>query len=628
MAGTLTQVGVGLEGLTRLSIMFASDPMKPSPFTPLAVLLGLAAATGLSRGREEAERQVPQFRTQVNAVLVDALVLNRDGNPVEDLTRRDFQLFEDGVEQSIASFDVTDWTSYVAAQTGASPGEPSALQENKYPRRFVFVLNRQGTRFDYLVRAKRALSSFVVESLADGDEAMVIDMGNSTKIVQQFVADKQTTLASIDSIRPMAMPYRMEIDRAARAVYQDIESLARAFAEIPGRKIVVLFSMELMTFPPPGSTLTNETFTLKRTVEALNQSNTSVYAIDLAGVDSRGASSYGGLSALALDTGGRFYRNAVAFGPPLERIGRENQRYYLLGYVSTNAAADGSYRKIELRVDRPDVEVVARPGYFARKEDTQTDVADAREAPDTAPSARGDAAASDALPLAVEITTYLLPTGTGKVRVPMSVALPEELLTGKGGSERELMLTVADEQGKAIESFEQSVDVPNYFLVKQADLDPGLYMLTITVRSEEQELYRASQGLQIPAGFGDRFGLSSVIPVVSPEATQAVGPGLPLLPTPSVERGADAFLVFQVFSGKDQPARRARISYAVFDDKGEILNGGRDEPLELKDLPGGTPVVLSVPTRSLDYGRYRIEVRVEDPDAGRRASSDIELRIR
>lgn len=600
--------------------------MKLSFRLVLTVSLGLASGAGLSLAQEDREGAVPQFRSQVNVVLVDALVLHGDGTPVEDLTREDFQILEDGVEQTIATFDVTDWTSYVAAQTGDAPGRPADRRVNTYPRRFVFVLNRQGAEFDDLVRAKRALSSFVVDSLADGDEAMVIDIGYSTKIVQQFAADKQKTIASIESLSRMSVPYRQEVDRAAQSVYEDLESLGRAFADFPGRKIVVFFSMELMTFPPPGSLLSNESFTLKRAVEALNQSNTSVYTIDLAGADRRGSASFGGLSPLAADTGGRYFRNAVTFGPLLERIGRENQRYYLLGYVSTNAAADGSYRKIEVRVNRPDVEVVARPGYFAREGRTET--TDAGEAPSSAPAPADADGRSNALPLAVEMTTYLLPTGTGKVRVPVSVALPEELLTGKGGSGRRLALTVADEGGEVLESFEEDVDLRNYYLVKQADLDPGLYTLTVTLRSEEQELYRAAQGLQIPAGFGDRFGLSSVLPVVSPAAASSVGDGLPLLPTPSVRRGGDAYLVFQVFSGKRDPARRARVSYAVFDEKGEIFNGGRDEPLELSDSPAGTPVILSIPTRSLDYGRYRIEVRVEDPDGGRRAASDIELRIR
>lgn len=593
----------------------------------LVSLLFLSLGSRASLAQESSQGQIPRFRAGVDAVLVDALVLDSDGMPVSDLTREDFRVFEDGVEQTIASFDVTDWTSYVAARTGEAPASTSAPAVNTYPRRFVFVLNRQGASFEYLARAKRALSTFVVESLADGDEAMVIDIGYSTKILQDLVDDKQTTISTIKSLSSMAVPYRLGADRAAEFVYEDLEALGRSFAELPGRKILVLFSMELLTFTSPGTVYSSQAVPLQRAIESLNQSNTSVYAIDLAGVDRRGSSPTGGLSPLATDTGGRYFVNAVTYARELERVGRENQRYYLLGYVSTNAAADGSYREIEVRVDRPDVEVIARPGYFAREAEMET-TDDGDEARDRSPEG-GKARPENALPLAVEMTTYLLPTGTGKVRVPVSIALPEELLTGPGGRERKLTVTLSNEQGETVERFEQDVDVESYYLVRQADLEPGLYTLALELHSDGQELYRASTGIQVPDGFGERFGLSSVIPVVSPERTDDVGNGLPLLPVPSVERGEDAFLLFQVFAGRDEPASRARIGFALLDERDEeILVGGREEPLELSQAPAGTPVVLSIPTRTLDYGRYRVEVRVEDPDDGRRATSDIELRVR
>jgi hypothetical protein len=61
---------------------------------------------------------------------------------------------------------------------------------NTYPRRFIFVVNRQGAQFEHLTRAKRDLATFIVESMAEGDEAMVIDVGYSLKVVQDFHAGK------------------------------------------------------------------------------------------------------------------------------------------------------------------------------------------------------------------------------------------------------------------------------------------------------------------------------------------------------------------------------------------------------------------------------------------------------
>ena len=155
-----------------------------------------------------AQEQTPTFRTGVSSVLVDTLALDSDGNPVPDLTVDDFEIYEDDVRQTIQSFDVTDWTSYVAAKTSDAPSS-GASSINTYPRRFIFIFNRQGAEFDWLVRAKRALNEFVVESMADGDEAMVIDVAFSTKVTQQLQASKEDTLESIRKLVPMVVPYPM-----------------------------------------------------------------------------------------------------------------------------------------------------------------------------------------------------------------------------------------------------------------------------------------------------------------------------------------------------------------------------------------------------------------------------------
>ncbi len=43
----------------------------------------------------------------------------------------------------------------------------------------------------------------------------------------------------------------------------------------------------------------------------------------------------------------------------------EIQAQYQLGYLSSNPATDGAWRKVEVKVKRPDLNVRARKGYFA-----------------------------------------------------------------------------------------------------------------------------------------------------------------------------------------------------------------------------------------------------------------------
>ena len=57
--------------------------------------------------------------------------------------------------------------------------------------------------------------------------------------------------------------------------------------------------------------------------------------------------------------------NTSDFEPGITQAFDENASYYLVGFEPTNASADGTLRRIEVKVDRPDVEVRTRSSYYA-----------------------------------------------------------------------------------------------------------------------------------------------------------------------------------------------------------------------------------------------------------------------
>lgn len=71
------------------------------------------------------------------------------------------------------------------------------------------------------------------------------------------------------------------------------------------------------------------------------------------------------LRGLAEDTGGTAIINTSDIDGHLQKIVAGTASYYLLGYSSTNAALDGRFRRISVKVNRSDVQVRARPGYVA-----------------------------------------------------------------------------------------------------------------------------------------------------------------------------------------------------------------------------------------------------------------------
>jgi VWFA-related protein len=98
------------------------------------------------------------------------------------------------------------------------------------------------------------------------------------------------------------------------------------------------------------------------------------------------------LYQLANETDGRPIVNRNNPVPALEQILTDSSAYYLLGYISSEAPRDGKFHKIEVKVNRKDIEVRARKGYWAY---TPEDIERASAPPKEGPAPDVDAALND-----------------------------------------------------------------------------------------------------------------------------------------------------------------------------------------------------------------------------------------
>lgn len=165
--------------------------------------------------------------------------------------------------------------------------------------------------------------------------------------------------------------------RATMETMSALNALANGLAKMPGPKTVVLLS--------DGFIVERLETTLQNVVGQVTRAGARVYAIDVRGLNRglRGADieqatyvdDYGpvnrvdrtedGPTSLSVDTGGLMIRNENNIGRALDRIAQDSGRYYVLAYAPQNTTFDGKFRKIEVRVKRPDVRVRARRGYLA-----------------------------------------------------------------------------------------------------------------------------------------------------------------------------------------------------------------------------------------------------------------------
>lgn len=626
----------------------------------LAAVIAAATAAG----------QTFRFRAAATRVIVDVLVLDDDGNPVPGLSPGDFELFEDGQEQRVASLDVVDWQRYELGEAVPDDVEPVAADieaagaGNASPRRFVLVFNRRGADPVNLRRAKRGLEEFVAQHMVDGDETMILEFAHTVRVLQEFYSGKEQTLANVRRIVPgtFQSPVGPEID--ARDSFQMLYALAEALERVEGRKIVVFLSMDLQTFADPrqvvgeiagtevdefpGRRALDETNSLRDAILQLNHANATLYAVDLAGVygfennilnpalnafDVMGnplpiepddhpltrmdaaanVPMEGGTASLAVATGGTYFPNQTNFAVALNRIGIQNQLYYLLSFSPTKTELDGEYRQIEVRVrDRPDLRVIARPGYFARR---RGDVIEA--------AARGDY--DYAFPEDLNTYAYLLnPRPHGAFGV-LAAALPESYLQEPA----ELRLRVVGPGGAVLSEAAGPVDIRRFWISTPAELPSGEHRLELVVERGGERVHAGSSALTIPTGFGETFSLSSVFPFVAEaHAPEAVGP--PVRPVATFAQAEDARVAFFIFPGHEDPVSQVRVAYEIRNAIGDIAveaeRPGRFD-LDPRRLEG-TPIMLPLQTGPLRAGRYTAVIRVTDASRNRSAVGELPFLIR
>ncbi len=166
-----------------------------------------------------------------------------------------------------------------------------------------------------------------------------------------------------------------------RITLQILQRVLQSLSAAKGRKAVVLVSEGVIYDPNLDE--------FKQVLQASRRSNTAMYFVDARGltggsiyqtaefgppIDNRDIGSAlldtlqegEGSESLAADSGGFSVKNTNDLGKGIQRIADESRAYYLLGYMPTNTARDGRFRKIQVKIAaRKGLNIRARKGYFA-----------------------------------------------------------------------------------------------------------------------------------------------------------------------------------------------------------------------------------------------------------------------
>jgi VWFA-related protein len=200
-----------------------------------AALLAVLATVSLDARQQTTP---PRFKSGIDLVTVDVVVLDKKGEPVPGLTRTDFTVFEDGHPQAI-----TEFQSVELPPPSATPAPSRLVSERRISynsvtagripgRAFVFVFDDVNLTRQQADQSRKALRAFVEHSVGDEDSVSLIATGGGGWFHARTSSDRQRLLALADAAEGKYIydttAERMTDFEAMRiSVYQDTTVSAR-----------------------------------------------------------------------------------------------------------------------------------------------------------------------------------------------------------------------------------------------------------------------------------------------------------------------------------------------------------------------------------------------------------------
>lgn len=322
-------------------------------FPLLLALLPLSAAVAQS---DKDRDNLPTFRSQVNVVNLYFNVKDKHGELIPNLTKDDFQVFEDGKPQTIKYFSA----------------------EHDLPLTLGIMIDSSPSQERVLEYEKEAGYEFLKQVLTPKDLAFVISFDVNVDLLEDFTNETKSLKTALNRARINSGgasgglpgmgggPFPTSTVPKGTLLYDAIylgahDKLAREV----GRKAMII----LTDGEDQGSQLR-----IKDAIEAAQKADAICYVILIAdrGFYGGGYNGDHAMKELSQQTGGRVFdvsNKPDKLKKAFDDISHEMRSQYTIGYTPTNSNLDGSFRKIEIRT-KQNYKVQARSGYYAIKRET------------------------------------------------------------------------------------------------------------------------------------------------------------------------------------------------------------------------------------------------------------------
>ena len=576
----------------------------------------------------------------------------------------------------------SDSKTDAAATTSPPVAEPITREDLAGRRLIVLLFDLSSMQAEELVRAGRAAVEYVDKQMAAADLVAIATIDTTLKVVSDFTGDREQVKAAlgqfvaVDAVRfetPAAETAATDETVAATgeattsdsaeydlfnndARLRALRTLADALAPVEQKKSILYFS--------GGMTRSggDNQVELRAATTAAVRANVALYPVDTRGLQAvvpggdasrasaRGVGAFSGrgvsqqfdrlfasqdtLQTLAADTGGRAFTDTNDFGEAFTQVQRDTSSYYLLGYSSTNSAKDGRFRRISVRVKRPDLRVDHRAGYYAERDFAHTGRQDRERQLEEQIGA--PVSATD---LPVVVSSGYFRMANDRYYVPLSVAVSgAPLRNSQQKSTLDVLGVIRDEQGRPVGRMRETLDVgadaggqPSRQVLYQSGLTlpPGRFAVKVVVRENASGAMGSFEtGVFVPDLRQAPVKVSSVTlstlvrPVAGRRRSESplVREGVELLPSLShvVDRDRKMYFYYEVYdpaAANGRPSLKTSLSF--YRGTVKVFETPLVERSEL-DVADRRAALFQfeVPAASFKPGLYTCQVNIVDDVAG------------
>jgi VWFA-related protein len=304
---------------------YAVEWVDSNPFLARKIVVQVADSLGATASDVvELKGQELSDSTEVSSVVLEPMVFDKRGRPVNGLAVADFAVTENDVPQTIdmAVLDTVPATYTLLIDTSQSMG-----------RRIDFVRDAAGR---------------LPSHLRSNDSVVVVPFARSLGVVTGPTQDRETIAGAISALNP----------GGGTAILESLSRVAEEVSTGDGRHIVVLIT---------DGYDENSEIPFERALDRIKSARSTVYIIAVAGVAGISIKGEDLLKRLALETGGRafFPAKETQLADVHKLIAEDVQLRYVLSYAPTNKKRDGTWRSVKLTTSNPDYTVRVRDGYRA-----------------------------------------------------------------------------------------------------------------------------------------------------------------------------------------------------------------------------------------------------------------------